>query len=234
MNRKHTILIAVIVNASLLVVLFIAALTTPEEVFIASSVQITEPSSAIPIELALEPSKPLFTEVSDQTLRHCSEPEKKTESIVAVETSVLHPLPSRTQEPTPIEMPPLAEAPRPAPVLSPDYKEISIKKGDSLDKLAKEHQTSVSELIKLNRLPSSFLRIGQQIKVPVRKKPLAAPKTLAPVAEEEYYTIKVGDNPWSIALKHHIKVEELLRLNGLNEEKARKLKPGDRLRIRSR
>ncbi len=50
--------------------------------------------------------------------------------------------------------------------------------------------------------------------------------------ESEYYTMKVGDNPWVIAMKHHMKVEELLRLNGLNEEKARKLKPGDRLRIK--
>ena len=48
----------------------------------------------------------------------------------------------------------------------------------------------------------------------------------------EYYTMKVGDNPWAIAMKHHMKVEELLRLNGLNEERARKLKPGDRLRTR--
>jgi len=48
----------------------------------------------------------------------------------------------------------------------------------------------------------------------------------------DYYTVKVGDNPWTIAMKHHMKVEELLRINSLNEEKARKLKPGDRLRIR--
>jgi LysM repeat protein len=44
--------------------------------------------------------------------------------------------------------------------------------------------------------------------------------------------MKVGENPWAIAIRHHMKLDELLRLNGLNEEKARKLKPGDRLRIR--
>ncbi|HSX13751.1 MAG TPA: LysM domain-containing protein [Chlamydiales bacterium] len=48
----------------------------------------------------------------------------------------------------------------------------------------------------------------------------------------EYYIVKVGDNPWGIAMKHHMKLEELLKLNQLNEEKARKLKPGDRLRTR--
>ncbi len=58
------------------------------------------------------------------------------------------------------------------------------------------------------------------------EKPIVTP------AAAEYYTVKVGDNPWSIAMKHHMKVEELLKLNGLNEENARKLKPGNRLRIR--
>ncbi|HEY4254932.1 MAG TPA: LysM domain-containing protein, partial [Chlamydiales bacterium] len=48
----------------------------------------------------------------------------------------------------------------------------------------------------------------------------------------DYYIVKVGDNPWTIAMKHHLKVEELLKLNGLNEQRARKLKPGDRLRIK--
>jgi len=33
-------------------------------------------------------------------------------------------------------------------------------------------------------------------------------------------------------MKHHMKVEELLRLNHFNKEKAKRLKPGDKLRIR--
>ncbi|NGX46548.1 MAG: hypothetical protein K940chlam2_01740, partial [Chlamydiae bacterium] len=45
-------------------------------------------------------------------------------------------------------------------------------------------------------------------------------------------TVVSGDNPWTIAVKNRIKVDQLLKLNGLNEEKARCLKPGDRLRIR--
>jgi LysM repeat protein len=112
-----------------------------------------------------------------------------------------------------------------------------VKKGDSLDKIAKAHHTTVDEIIKLNQLPSSFLRVGQQLKVPAERTLAAAPKPKppAPAKEEgaaEYYTVKVGDNPWTIAMKHHMKVEDLLRLNALNEEKARKLKPGDRLRTR--
>ena len=68
------------------------------------------------------------------------------------------------------------------------------------------------------------------LKIPASRT-LAKAKTKVEEAGPEYYTIKVGENPWAIALRHNMKLDELLRLNGLNEEKARKLRPGDRLRI---
>jgi peptidoglycan endopeptidase LytF len=126
------------------------------------------------------------------------------------------------------------------------YAEFAVRKGDSLEKIAKAHHTTVDELLKMNQLPSSFLRVGQILKVPTERAMVSSPKiksaasekgvaskgTPASAASPEYYTVKVGDNPWTIAMKHHMKVDELLRLNALNEEKARKLKPGDRLRTR--
>jgi LysM repeat protein len=51
-------------------------------------------------------------------------------------------------------------------------------------------------------------------------------------SQPEYYVIKSGDNPWTIARKFHIKFEDLLRLNNLDEEKAKNLKIGQKLRIR--
>ncbi len=87
--------------------------------------------------------------------------------------------------------------------------------------------------MKVNQLTSNLLHIGQVLKIPSEKANSAVSTTKKAVENHpEYYVMKVGDNPWSIAMKHHIKVDELLRLNGLNEEKARRLKPGDRLRIR--
>lgn len=62
---------------------------------------------------------------------------------------------------------------------------------------------------------------------PVVKK--EAPK---PVEKPEFYTVQNGDSPWKIAKKCNIKVEDLLRLNNLDEEKARNLKIGQKLRIR--
>ncbi len=112
--------------------------------------------------------------------------------------------------------------------------EIIVKQGDSLDKIAKNYRTSVSELMKINRLVDSRLHIGQILYVPeveqiVESKPVpASPSTNSNL---KYYIVKHGDNPWTIAIKNGIKVEELLKLNNLDESKAKKLKPGDKLRI---
>jgi LysM repeat protein len=94
--------------------------------------------------------------------------------------------------------------------------------------------------MRLNGLKNSALRIGQVLKVQTSKvsNPIAgnapARSSATPVSEgaPKYYTVKTGDNPWTIAVKNHMKVEELLKLNNLNQEKARRLKPGDELRIR--
>lgn len=255
MNRKNTILIAVMVNAGLLILLFITALTTQEEILSSPSIQMAE---SAPVRGEPEPLKPLFGESADQALRQTPQvveakpiAVKPAEAPAPVEVPVLHALPPLAPEaPTPVASQAPAKA-EPAPVQAaaparpataapsssqPAYIDIVVKKGDSLDKIAKAYHTTVDEIIKINHLPSSFLKIGQHLKVPAERTISSAPKPKPTLQKEEgaaeYYTVKVGDNPWTIAMKHHMKVEDLLRLNGLNEEKARKLKPGDRLRTR--
>jgi len=48
----------------------------------------------------------------------------------------------------------------------------------------------------------------------------------------EYYVVKSGDNPWTIARKFHINFADLLKLNDLDEDKAKNLKIGQKIRIR--
>lgn len=236
MDRKKTILIAVMINAGLLAVLFVASLTLQDE--------------EAPLGIAEAPfesiDKPLFPDSADTALKQSggnapaliqiplSEPIKPLDLPAAPapsEEPVLHRLPPLIPEA------PQAVAPAPiAPSESASVFEVKVKKGDTLDKIAKAHKTTVDEIIKFNHLPSSFLRVGQTLKLPAlkaAKTPLAASLPEKKSADgPDYYTVKVGDNPWTIAMKHHIKVDELLKLNQLNEEKARKLKPGDRLRVR--
>jgi peptidoglycan DL-endopeptidase LytF len=116
-----------------------------------------------------------------------------------------------------------------------EYAEIKVKKGDVLEKIAKQHRTTVDQIIALNKLPSTNLRIGQTLKIPQGKSSTATPAIQtaqnAASSASKYYVVKNGDNPWTIAVKNHMKVDELLKLNNLDQEKARKLKPGDKLLI---
>lgn len=221
MNRKNVILIAILINAGLLAVLLIAALTTTEEAPATNHVASVEPSFQLPKFNEKFEEKPLFQELSTPVLQ---EPVKLVE--VSSQEPMVHKLPQLVQETTPPA--PIVVAP---PVHKAATSEVVVKKGDTLDKIAKANQTSVDEIIKMNNLSSSFLKVGQVLKIP-SEKTLPIAKAKQPEAGPEYYTMKVGENPWAIAMKHHMKVDELLRLNGLNDERARKLKPGDRLRIR--
>jgi LysM repeat protein len=218
-----------LINAGLLVILFVTALSSQEEIAIAPTHEVSMHA------FANNPPPPLFGDELDLTVHQ------------PLKTANVTPLPQVLPE-TPRESPIVHALPPIAPavieaapivgktVVASKTLQIIVKKGDTLEKIAKAHTTTVDEIIKLNHLPSSFLRVGQTLQLPAEKiaaKPiLKAAEKSAPQEGPDYYTVKVGDNPWTIAMKHRLKVDELLKLNALNEEKARKLKPGDRLRIR--
>lgn len=237
MDRKKTILTAVLINAGLLAILFIAALVTREEEGEIERAWVEAPHLPPTYQEEAPPFSASYVEAPlPQEVPVAASPIEIPESLVKVEEPIHKLPPVKEGEPLFKEPAPLAAEPAKKGVSS-DWIEVVVKKGDSLEKIAKAHHVTVDAIIKKNQLPSSFLRIGQVLKVPTEKNLAISPKLkpLAPVektAGPEYYTVKVGDNPWTIAMTHHMKVEELLRLNGLNEEKARKLKPGDRLRIR--
>ena len=90
----------------------------------------------------------------------------------------------------------------------------------------------VAEIKRINKLNDSFLRIGQNLLLPIKDKANVKTVEKNNSADTQYYVVKRGDNPWTIAIKHDMKVSDLLRLNNLNKEKAKRLRPGDKLRIR--
>jgi LysM repeat protein len=124
---------------------------------------------------------------------------------------------------------------------APEFAEIKVKKGDVLEKIARYHHSTVAEIMKVNKLTNTQLRIGQVLKIPTKAITKAQTSTIAHSELEvspalsgdgaKYYTVKKGDSPWTIAIKNHMKVDELLKLNKMSEEQARRLKPGDQLRI---
>ncbi len=122
--------------------------------------------------------------------------------------------------------------------------EIIVKKGDSLDRIARANATTVQSIRSLNSLKNDHLKIGQVLSIDVgsakkhvetRTSPsqsaIASRNTPAQPKEAVYYTIKSGDSPWKIAKQFNVNMDDLLKLNQLNEEKARNLKIGDKIRV---
>ncbi len=258
MNRKDTILIAVLLNAALLVVLFATALKTdPVEGTLALEAK-PEAAKVAPAPVRPAPTKPVAA------VRPAAKPEPMAvqpaapskemakEASKEVVAAVVKETPQRSEsKPTPepksspllqeLALParPVAAPPQTAPAAASStaaFIEVRVKKGDSLEKIAKAHGCKVDELMKINHLTTTRLNINQLLKVPTGRK-IEAEKTALPAQvpsnhPEHYYTVKPGDSPWTIAQKHNINVDELLRLNNLDPEKARQLKPGDRLRVK--
>lgn len=227
MTRRDIIIIAVIANIGVLALLFILAFRSEEEKIaeqpeIAYNFTPENPTTQPPQEVELlksdsqddfdsaeeNPNPPVL---QDEDNAQLNEPET--------------PLVSKAEEP-------VKES---SQETSPTTVEVTVKKGDALEKIARANGTSVEAIMKASQLKSDRLKIGQVLQVPVgsKPKPLPSVNKPAPVAsnEAQYYMIKEGDNPWKIAKQFHLKVDQLLKLNNLDEETARKLKVGDRIRV---
>lgn len=256
MTRRDTIIAAVLVNAGLLIVLFASALKSDSSEREAR-LSTTDQAEPLNDQSVYKESLASQGDEVDQVLKQYANPTQPVVS--ALSSAAVQPqemsfsagsspgasfaddlkaitLPEVSSQATLVQtVVPFAvqETVSSAESAVIDYK---VKKGDVLEKIARHHHCSVDEIMKLNKLASVNLRIGQTLKIPGKTssatvaaaKPAPAPAT---DSSPKYYTVKNGDNPWTIAVKNHMKVEELLKLNNLDQNKARKLKPGDRLRI---
>ncbi|MCB1085148.1 MAG: LysM peptidoglycan-binding domain-containing protein [Chlamydiia bacterium] len=221
MNRRDIIIVAVLINAGLLVTLFVSSLKRESELPL-----VMNENKEVEIAQLLPPSKPGSDQV-DQVISQYTAMTKKEESEKeAPPAPVLTP---KVKEE--VSRPAASPVPKPTPKAPshPPHRVVTVEKGDVLEKIARSHGVSVDEIMKLNDLKNSQLQIGQELKLPGKTQ-----KSQGEKKEDgsKYYVVKGGDNPWTIARKNHMKVEELLRLNNMDEEKAKRLRPGDRLKIK--
>ncbi|MFP7298689.1 LysM peptidoglycan-binding domain-containing protein [Neobacillus niacini] len=98
-----------------------------------------------------------------------------------------------------------------------------VKSGDYLGKIAKQFNTSVSELKKLNGLKSDMIYVGQTLKVSGKATtaptPAPAPAPAAPPASStSLYTVVSGDTLGKIGLQFKMSVADLKKLNGLKSD----------------
>lgn len=271
MSRKDTIIIALLINAGLLALLFMLAVNTdddrvsdqPEISRALTENHATTPSSSILTAMPLAANRIPEADDVDNFLKELSADE--------------HAQPILIDDDGYVEMEkksPAIVKTKPQPNIIADdanYVEVTVKRGDALEKIARSNGVTIETIKKVNNLTSNKLNIGQVLHIPVSKttansqasaasasaasasaasasaaavslpKPAAViaeskPKQIEtraiPVAEPIYYTIKSGDNPWKLAKQYNVKFEDLLKLNGLNEERARNLKVGEKIRVR--
>ena len=94
----------------------------------------------------------------------------------------------------------------------PYYKEgesqeiYTVKKGDSLWKIANKYNTTVEKLKSVNNLKTNTLSVGQKLVIPSI--------SVSPEVSDTYIVQK-GDSLWSIANKFNMTVSELKKLNNL-------------------
>ena len=224
MTRRDTIIVAALVNAGLLVVLFVSALKT-EEGREEIAYKKEPPAYVVHEKPARKETKRVVGDEIDQVLKQYTKPEPvEVKKEAAPVSSFVEDL-NKPKEPI-VAMP--------KPVQKEKSVEVTVQKGDVLEKIARRNKTTVSEIMRVNELTSTQLKIGQVLKMPAQAnapEKKAEEKSPLDPTSAKYYVVKPGDNPWTIAVKNHIKVEELLKLNNMNEEKARKLRPGDKIRI---
>ncbi len=213
MNRKDLIIVAVVINSGLLIALFISA--------VSSSQDSTEFKKTAALEQPVLPeiapafvAKQKVDQIEKMVSLHNEKPvEKELPSQLVIEKKQVSSMPQTSSEP-------------PAEI----YRTITVAKGDVLEKIARLYGVKVDDIIQLNHLEGAFLKVGQELKLP--KETIAKKLTKKSEESGKFYIVKGGDNPWTIAQKNHMQVEDLLKLNDMDESKAKKLRPGDQLKIK--
>jgi LysM repeat protein len=130
-------------------------------------------------------------------------------------------------------------APAPTIVLTVPAVEsaYTVRAGDTLSAIAARHDITWQALAAANGLgEGSYLQIGQSLTIPGAGEPVRLRQTtdatggpVTVLAAARAYTVRSGDTVMAIALRHEVDWQELLRVNGLDEESI--LQPGQILQL---
>lgn len=120
----------------------------------------------------------------------------------------------------------------------------TVKKGDTLNRIAHAHGTTPQAIIAANKLKSPHIMIGQTLSIPgsgsaatagkgklsVSSKQPSIAHRAAPAAARSH-TVQAGETLTRIALRYKVSPAELMKANGLTAATAGLIKVGQKLTI---
>jgi len=99
------------------------------------------------------------------------------------------------------------------------WKRHEVKPGESLSSIASQHQTTVPELKKANKITSNFIRAGAHLLIPIstaqadEAEANAITNRKLQQGKQLNYSVKAGDTWWNIAKAYTVDVLELTQWN---------------------
>jgi len=113
------------------------------------------------------------------------------------------------------------------------FKTHIVKKGDTLQQIARLYRVESEPILEINRLErKSRLSVGTNLLIPIPKETQG--KASKPASEngnqEIIYVVKTGDSLWSIANKYKVSISEIKNLNNLDGND--RIYPSDRLKLK--
>lgn len=106
-----------------------------------------------------------------------------------------------------------------------------VRPGDNLSVIAARSNTTVSQIMKDSHLSSTTIHPGQTIKVRYTPKGYKAPKGGSGSGSGKTHTVTSGQTLSGIAAKYGVTTSSLMKANGLSAADARKIRPGQKLKI---
>lgn len=124
----------------------------------------------------------------------------------------------------------------PAPAAPTVTAKHLVASGETLYGIARKYNISTDAISKANpQLKGHNIISGTYLNIPVKADSDAGRAAAAHAAAHEptgpTYTIQRGDTLARIARKHKISTAKLMKLNNLSEKDARRIKPGDKLKV---
>ncbi len=103
------------------------------------------------------------------------------------------------------------------------FKYHTVKENETVFSISKQYNTTIEDIIKVNKIEDNNIKLGQIIIIPILYDPYAKIDT----TRYKIYTVKPKEGKWRVAYNHGITVEELENLNP--EIKGQPLKINQRL-----